>query len=231
MLLEVKNLFSGYGNIEILKDVSFYLNEKETHIIFGLNGSGKTTLLKTLGGILKPTKGKIFLNGEEITNLLPRDRVKKGMLYVPEWGFFPDLTVLENIIISSSILYKYNKKNLNDILKFFPELKTKLNEKAETLSGGQRKMLILAMALSTHSKLLLFDEPSSGLSPFYVNEIIKIIKNLKTMGFTFLISEQNFKFLDIADKLIILDNGQIISEDIPEAIEKNKGLAEKILNL
>ncbi|MGC8673137.1 MAG: ABC transporter ATP-binding protein [Thermoplasmata archaeon] len=230
-MLKVENVHSGYGDIEIIKGVSFEIKNNETKVLLALNGSGKTTLLKTLSGILPVKEGRIILNNEDITTLNPRERTRRKMLYAPEWGVFPELSVYENLIVASSISQKNVKNNINDVIKLFPELSGKVKDRAASLSGGQRKMLIIAMAIVSGANLLLLDEPSSGLSPLYVEKLIKTINKLKNMGFSFLIAEQNSSFTKVADSVMIMDLGKIIFEGNKEEILKNEEIKKKFFSL
>jgi len=230
-MLKVENLHSGYGDIEIIKGVSFEIKNNETKVLLALNGSGKTTLLKTLSGILPVKKGRIILNNEDITTLNPRERTRRKMLYAPEWGIFPELSVYENLIVASSISQKNVKNNINDVIKLFPELSGKVKDRAASLSGGQRKLLIIAMAIVSGANLLLLDEPSSGLSPRYVENLIKTLNELKNMRFSFLIAEQNSSFTKVADGVMIMDLGKIIFEGKKEEILKNEEIKKKFFSL
>lgn len=230
-MLKVEDLHSGYGDIEIIKGVSFEINKNETKVLLALNGAGKTTLLKTLSGILPVNRGRIILNGEDITLLPPRDRTKKKLLYAPEWGIFPDLTVYENLLVASSVMPRGSKIDIKETIGLFPELSKKMKERAAALSGGQRKMLIIAMAIASGANILLLDEPSSGLSPIYVEKVIQIVEELKKMGFSFLIAEQNSSFTRIADKVIIMDLGKITFEGNKEEILKNEEIKKRFFSL
>jgi len=230
-MLKVENVHSGYGDIEIIKGVSFEIKNNETKVLLALNGSGKTTLLKTLSGILPVKAGRIILNDEDITTLNPRERTRRKMLYAPEWGIFPELSVYENLIVASSISTKNFKNNINDVIKLFSELSGKVKDRAASLSGGQRKMLIIAMAIVSGANLLLLDEPSSGLSPLYVEKLIKTLDELKNMDFSFLIAEQNSSFTKVADSVMIMDLGKITFEGKKEEILKNEEIKKKFFSL
>ncbi|MFP3228261.1 MAG: ABC transporter ATP-binding protein [Caldisphaera sp.] len=209
-MLKVEHMYSGYGDLKIIKDVTFNVNNDESVVILGLNGAGKTTLLKSIAGFVKIFSGKIFFDDKDITNLDAYKRSKFGITMIMEQAIFPDLTVKENMEIAYSKNAKSNfNKELVDALNSFPELKTFLNIKAQALSGGQRKMLSMAMALLAKPKLLILDEPSSGLSPLMVSRIVKYAALLKEKGITMLIAEQNPSFIDIADRVIVLESGAI----------------------
>ncbi len=230
-MLRVEGLVCGYGDLDIIKGISFDLNDNGIKVILSLNGGGKTTLLKTLSGLLPTKRGKIILDGTDITNAPPRVRVKKGILFIPEWGVFPTLTIRENLIIAASVGNRSSANEALGALSYFPELKNRFADKAGSLSGGQRKMLMLAMAVASGARTLLLDEPSSGLSPSYVEKVLEAIKVMRNENLTFLIAEQNPSFSEISDELMILELGTIISKGKYEEIRKNDEIRKKFFSL
>ncbi|MGC8515998.1 MAG: ABC transporter ATP-binding protein [Thermoplasmata archaeon] len=230
-MLKINNLVCGYGDLDIIRGVSFDIEDNQVKVLLSLNGGGKTTLLKSLSGLIQPKEGTISLDGKDITNASPRERAKSGMLYIPEWGIFPNLSVRENLIIASSNREKSNNFDISSVVSRFTELKERMFEKAASLSGGQRKILMLAMAVASGSKLFLLDEPSSGLSPAFVDRVLDTIKQLKEDGMTFLIAEQNPSFSEISDEIMILDLGKIISRGKYEELRKNDEIRKKFFSL
>ncbi|MEM0121400.1 MAG: ATP-binding cassette domain-containing protein [Thermoprotei archaeon] len=230
-MLKVNDLRCGYGDLDVIRGVSFELKDNEIKVLLSLNGGGKTTLLKTLSGLIPIKGGNIFLDDVDISHSSPRERVKHGMLYIPEWGVFPSLTVKENLIIAASTIRGRNRYDVEGALTHFPDLKNRLSDKAGSLSGGQRKMLMLAMAAVSGAKVLLMDEPSSGLSPSYVDKVIETIKILKDEGMTFLIAEQNSSFSEISDELMILELGSIVLKGKYENIKRNDEIKRKFFSL
>lgn len=230
-MLKVIDIVCGYGDLEIIKGISFDIEEGQVKVLLSLNGSGKTTLLKSLSGIIPIRSGRIILDGKDITDESPRERVRRGMLYVPEWGIFPTLSVRENIILASSVGKRKSNFDLSLIDEWFPDLNGRLSERAASLSGGQRKILMLAMAVASGSKMLLLDEPSSGLSPSFVDRVLDTLKLLKEKGVTLLIAEQNPSFSEISDELIILELGKIISKGKYEELRKNDEIQKKFFSL
>ncbi len=230
-MLKVSELSCGYKDLEIIHGISFNLEQGQIKVLLSLNGGGKTTLLKTLSGLIEAKSGKVILNNEDITYFPPRERVKRGMLYIPEWGIFPNLTVKENIIVASNSSSSSSGLDMNFIFEKFKELKDKMDNKAASLSGGQRKLLMLAMAVSSGAKLLLLDEPSSGLSPSYVDRLIDIIKGLRDNGITFLIAEQNPSFSEISDEIMVLELGRIVASGKYEDLKKNNEIKSKFFSL
>ncbi|MDP8003611.1 MAG: ATP-binding cassette domain-containing protein, partial [Caldisphaera sp.] len=204
------------------KNINFEVNDKETVLVLGLNGAGKTTLLKTISGFVKIFSGKIFFDGKDLSRFDAYKRAKYGITMIMESAIFPDLKVKENLEIAFSKTKESNfNQELNEVLKIFPELKQFLNFKAQALSGGQRKMLSIAMSILSKPKLLILDEPSAGLSPIMVSRVIKYISMLKDKGMTMLIAEQNPSFMPIAEQVMIIDSGQLKLSGKPDEILKN----------
>ena len=223
-MLEVKGLQVYYGMIQALKDVSFEVNQGEVIALIGANGAGKTTILHTVSGLLQPTKGSVIFEGQDITKVPAHKIVSLGMAHVPEGRrVFAQLTVLENLRLGA-----YTRKDKNEmeetlkmIYKRFPRLEERKNQVAGTLSGGEQQMLAMGRALMSHPKIILMDEPSMGLSPIFVEEVFKIIRDISAEGVTVLLVEQNAKkALNIADRAYVLETGNIILQ----------GDAKKLMN-
>ena len=223
-MLSVNNLQVHYGMIQAIKDVSFEVNEGEVIALIGANGAGKTTILHTVSGLLQPTKGSVIFEGQDITKVPAHKIVSLGMAHVPEGRrVFAQLTVLENLKLGA-----YTRKDKNEmeetlqmIYKRFPRLEERKNQIAGTLSGGEQQMLAMGRALMSHPKIILMDEPSMGLSPIFVEEVFKIIRDISAEGVTVLLVEQNAKkALNIADRAYVLETGNIILQ----------GDAKKLMN-
>jgi branched-chain amino acid transport system ATP-binding protein len=213
MLLKVENLTAYYENIRALENISIEINKGELVAIIGPNGAGKTTLLKCISGLLKPKTGKIFFENTEITHLSPWERVKLGIITVPEGRrLFPYLTVLENLYVGAYMRKNKDVSNdINEIFKLFPILKERSNQLAGTLSGGEGQMLAIGRGLISKPKLLLMDEPSMGLMPRLVDEIFDVIDKLRKSGLSILLVEQNaMKALSIANRAYMLETGRIV---------------------
>jgi len=198
------------------------IREGELVSLIGPNGSGKSTFLKVVSGLLFPTKGKIYFLKEDITNYPVEKRIKMGIGYFLQGGeVFLNLTIYENLKMGGFGLKEKDFKNsLEEIFSLFPLLKKYLNKRAGLLSGGERQALALGIVLMRKPKLLLLDEPSAGLAPFLVKEIIEKIKMIKErFKTTILLVEQNVKeALKIATSVYLLKNGKVISEEKPENI-------------
>lgn len=211
MQLEAREIVSGYESIEVLHSVSLQTKNYGVVGIIGPNGSGKSTLLKTLVGLIKPKKGRIFLNGENITGSDPNVLLKRGLAMVPQGRtVFPEMTVLENMEMGAyTIPKKHLDERLEKVYELLPVLKERENQLAGTLSGGEQTMLCLGRALIVNPKILLLDEPSLGLAPKLVNTVYNRIEEIKRSGRTLVIVEQNVrKILEIADYIYVLDLGK-----------------------
>lgn len=212
-LLEVKDLEVSYGVIRAIKGISFQVEEGEIIALIGANGAGKTTTLHTISGLMKPDKGSVIYNGEDITKKPAYQIVSMGMAQVPEGRrVFSNLTVLDNLKLGA--YSRKNKDEIKDSIKYvyekFPRLEERKNQVAGTLSGGEQQMLAMGRALMSRPKLVLMDEPSMGLSPLLVNEIFDIIRSINENGTTVLLVEQNAKkALEIADRGYVLETGSI----------------------
>ncbi len=219
MLLRVRNLFAGYGNLVALKGISLHINRGEIVAIIGANGAGKTTLMRAIMGLIEIIDGSITLNNEEITYAPTEKIAKKGCVLIPEGRqVFAPLSVKENLLLGASArAIKPSKaeitEDLRKVLSIFPQLKSRLHQLAGTLSGGEQQMLAIGRALMARPAILMMDEPSLGLSPIVAKEIFKIILELRTQGNTILLVEQNARAtLKIADRGYVFETGKCIME-------------------
>lgn len=214
MLLEIKDLWVSYGGSNILRGISFGVEEGSIVTFLGNNGAGKTTTLRTISGLKTPESGEIWFAGKRIDGKLPQDIIKQGLGHVLEGrALFPYMSVLENLMIGAYL--QKNRKLINndleEIFSHFPILKERRRQQARTLSGGEQQMLAIARALMGKPKLLLLDEPSLGLSPMMVREIGKIIQEINGRGVSVLLVEQNARLaLDIAQKGYLLETVEIV---------------------
>lgn len=210
-LLEVSNVVSGYGSTDVLHGVSVNVDQNEIVTIIGPNGAGKSTLFKTIMGYLIPSTGNISFLGEDVTKLEPNKKVEKGLAYVPQLeNIFPSLSIRENLEMGGySKDIEAIKKGIERAYGAFPILKDRRNQRARTLSGGQRQMLALSMALMTQPALLLLDEPSAGLAPKVAEEVFNQINILHKEGIGIMIIEQDaHRSLSISDRGYVLTMGQ-----------------------
>ncbi|NIO04603.1 MAG: ATP-binding cassette domain-containing protein [Proteobacteria bacterium] len=230
-VLETKNLVSGYGETDILHDVSIELKEKEIVSIIGPNGAGKSTLLKTIFGLLRPRGGVVELIGAEVTGLSPDRIVRKGMSYVPQVdNVFPSLTIQENLEMGAFIRTDDYGDKLEEVYELFPLLQERKNDKVGKLSGGQRQMIAMGRALMLDPRVLLLDEPSASLAPILVGMIFEKIIDINKTGVAIMVVEQNAReTLKISDRGYVLAMGRKVFEDTGKAILENKEVGKLYL--
>ncbi len=225
-MLEIKNLYSGYGDFDVLKGVNLEVNPQEIVALIGPNGSGKTTILKSVFNIAKVKSGKINFEGKSIRKLKTHELIKMGIVYIPQGRVvFDDLTIRENLEIGIEFIgdKEVVKNRLINVYRRFPILKNRRKSLAYELSGGQRQMLALGRALMFKPKLMLLDEPSLGLSPKLIKELFLLISSLKKEGVSILIVEQNAKkAIEIADRTYLLENGKIVLSGGKEIVKNKK---------
>lgn len=231
-MLKVDNLNVYYGGIHALKGVSVEVNEGEIVTIIGSNGAGKSTLLNSISGLLKPRSGEILYKGEKL-GYYPHKIVKKGICQVPEGRLiFANLTVRDNLFMGAYLRgdKKAIEEDLEKVFNIFPRLKEREKQMAGTLSGGEQQMLAMGRGLMSSPELILLDEPSLGLAPLLVKTIFDIITDIKTMGKTILLVEQNaYKALAIADRAYVLEQGVITMSGHAKDIATNPKIQEAYL--
>jgi len=234
-LLKVDKINVFYGDVQALWDVSFEVREGEIVALLGSNGAGKTTTLKTISGILVPRSGRIYFKGQDITFIEPHKRVEMGIAHVPEGrGIFPKLTVIENL--KAAAYTKRARDKFYDTLEFvfnlFPILKERRNQLAGTLSGGEQQMLAIARGLILRPTLLMLDEPSLGLAPKLVLEVLNLIPKLRNEGYTILLVEQNvYHALRIADRAYILETGRIVKSGLAKNLLEDEDVKRAYLGM
>ncbi|NOX24794.1 MAG: ABC transporter ATP-binding protein [Deltaproteobacteria bacterium] len=232
-MLKIKNLTAAYGRVRVLKGISLHVNKGEIVCLIGANGAGKTTLLSSISGLLRPLTGEIILNG----TLIPRraDKiVALGCSLVPEGRqVFAPMTVRENLILGAYVQYRKDKKALagiETVYDLFPVLRERAEQLAGTLSGGEQQMLAMGRALMAKPKLIMLDEPSTGLAPLIVKNIFKIIQRMRTAGATVLLIEQNARAaLKIADRGYVIETGKIILQGPASDLLNNRDVQRAYL--
>jgi branched-chain amino acid transport system ATP-binding protein/neutral amino acid transport system ATP-binding protein len=220
-VLAVEGIVAGYSAAdEILKRVDFSLNEREIACVIGPNGAGKSTLLKAIAGLIKPSRGSIRLNGEAINGRAPREIARLGLAYVPqEHNVFPSMTVAENLEMGGYVDRDHAAARMDRIMQRFPVLGRKRRQAARTLSGGERQILAMGMALMVEPKVLLLDEPSAGLSPLAAAGLFEHIRTINGDGVAIALVEQNASdALAISDRAYILVDGRNHRSDVASDI-------------
>ena len=209
-LMQAAGVDAGYGTMQVLWGVDLDVRAGETVLLLGANGAGKTTFLKSLVGLIEARNGSIRLGDADITRMRSSDRMRLGMTYMSELAVFPDLSIDENIRVGAQALgHADPSARVEELYGIFPVLRDKRRNPASSLSGGQRKMLGIAKALAAEPKLLVMDEPSAGLSPLFVKEVLRILGDLRGRGLALLIAEQNIGFLEVATRVFVLEGGRI----------------------
>jgi len=234
-ILIVENLSVSYGKIVALRSISFKVHRGDIVAMLGANGAGKTTTLNALTGVVPVKSGTVTFNGYNITNLSTSKITKMGMVHVPEGRrIFPDLTVGENLRIAAYLFENKNRdlflERRENVFELFPTLKERLNQLGGTLSGGEQQMLAISRALITGCEMLLLDEPSMGLAPMLVKEILSTVKKIAEKGQTILLVEQNAMMaMDIATYSYVLETGNIAYEGTSESIRTQDKIVKAYL--
>ena len=230
-LLSGQNITCGYNSMDIVFDCNIGVNKGEIACIVGPNGAGKSTIMKSLFGLIGIRKGKVLLDGEDITNMLPQERVLKGMGFVPQTNnIFPSLSVQENLEMGAFIENNDPKDMLDYIYGLFPILHDKQNQQAGELSGGQRQQVAVGRALMTNPKVLMLDEPSAGVSPIVMEGIFNKIQEIAKQGTAVLMVEQNAKqALEISDLGFVLNQGKNLFTNTGKSLLDNKEVRKSFL--
>ena len=209
-MIELVQVSKFYGDQPVVDRLSLTVGAGEFCVLLGSSGSGKSTTLRMINRLVEADSGAIRVGGEDVTRLRSSERMRLGMTYMSELAVFPDLSIEENIRIGAQALHHANSAGrIEELYGTFPALREKRRAPASSLSGGQRKMLGIAKALAAEPRLLVMDEPSAGLSPLFVKEVIRILSDLRGRGLALLIAEQNIGFLEVATRVFVLEGGRI----------------------
>jgi len=234
-MLKVVKVEVCYGGIPIIHDVSLEVKQGELVAVVGSNGAGKSTLLKTIAGALHPTKGSITFDDVLINRLATPDIVRLGITYIPEARLiFGPLSVEENLKLGAYIIKDHAviSRNLDFVYDLFPRLKERREQASGTLSGGEQQMLAIGRGLMSNPKLLMLDEPSLGLMPKLVDEMLEAVAKLRTIGMTILLVEQNvFESLEIADRGYVLQTGKTILDGTGKELLNTESIKKAFLGL
>ncbi len=229
-MLQLNDVHAYYGLSHILQGVSLEVNESELVALIGRNGVGKTTTLKSIIGLLRPNKGTVMFDGEDLGKYKDYEISRLGMGYVPQGRhIFKELSVYENLRISL-VTQKYHDDLMEPIFEYFPALKGRMQQKGGTLSGGEQQMLAIGRALITEPKLLLMDEPTEGLMPILVSLMKDTIRAINQSGVSILLVEQVLETaINLSHRIYILEKGRVVYESSSEALAKNRDVAERHL--
>ncbi|MEH7235684.1 ABC transporter ATP-binding protein [Bacillus sp. JJ1562] len=224
-MLKLKEVNSFYGSSHILHGINLEVKQGQVVTLLGRNGMGKTTTMHSIIGFVKKVQGEILFEGQNMASLQSHQIAKKGIGIVPQGRrIFPNLTVTENLTVFAD--FKKGDWNLEKIFHYFPRLKEREKSHAGTLSGGEQSMLSIGRALMRNPKILLLDEPTEGLSPLMVGEVMDVLLKLKESGMSMLLVEQNISTaLRIADDVYILSKGKVVYHDNPEELKNNMDIA------
>jgi len=234
-LLKLQNIETFYGPIRILKGINISVDEGEVVALLGGNAAGKSTTMKTILGLVTPTGGKITFKNQDVTNAAPADRIIRGISSVPEARrLFPSMSVYDNLLMGAyarrNSRWSEIKKDLARIIELFPRVGERLSQNAGTLSGGEQQMVAVGRALMARPQLVLMDEPSMGLAPALVDKIYEIIRQIKELGTSMLIVEQNATMaLSVANRAYVLQNGEIVLEGSGQELLKSEGIRNAYL--
>lgn len=233
MALEVTNLRAGYGKKTVLTDISLRLNDGEIVAVIGVNGAGKSTTLNTIFGLVPPRAGTITYNGREIGGRRPGLNVLDGMTLTPQGArVFPNLTILQNLTMGGYIIRHKSEADARraNVFRLFPLLRERVKQRAGSLSGGERQMLAIGMSLMMNPRLMLIDEPSTGLAPLLVTEMLQHLKRVnREMGTSLLIVEQTQQIMTIADRVYCMKLGRIAVEGTAERFTDREELRKAYL--
>ena len=214
-MLDIQHLHAGYGSIPVLHGVDLKIAAGEAVGILGHNGMGKTTLLRSIMGVLLPTRGSVHFKGQDVTRLLPHQRARVGMAYVPQGrDIFPTLSVLDNLRMGWVKRGRASSDDIDQLLNDFPRLKPLLDRLGGSLSGGEQQLLALARALAGDPAMLLLDEPTEGIQPSIIEEIADTLTTLrKQRALTIVLVEQNLDFIaSLSERVLVIKRGQITGE-------------------
>jgi branched-chain amino acid transport system ATP-binding protein len=234
-MLKVSGIEVFYGDLQVLWDVSFEVRDKEILVLVGANGAGKSTTLKTISGLIKPRKGTIEFDGIRLDQLPPDQVIGKGVVHVPEARrLFREMSVEENLIMGSLSICARKKRaqTMEWVYELFPRMKERRKQAAGTLSGGEQQMCAIGRGLMALPKIMMFDEPSLGLSPILVQEVFEIAKRINKEGVTVLLVEQNVRqTLTMCDRAYVLENGRVVLEGTGKSLMDNPHVKEAYLGI
>ncbi|HUG88516.1 MAG TPA: ABC transporter ATP-binding protein [Actinomycetota bacterium] len=229
----MRGVYTSYGPVEVLRDISLEVPEGKITCLLGANAAGKSTTLKTILGMVKPTAGEIYLRGERIDGENTQKIVAQGVTMVPEGRrLFGKMSVRENLEIGTQLREDDEgmRRDMERVLELFPRLRERLDQKAGTLSGGEQQMCAIGRALMAGPKVLLMDEPSMGLAPILVEQVFEVVQEINKQGTTIFLVEQNANMaLSVADRGYVLQTGEVVMSDTAKALRENPKTREAYL--
>lgn len=234
VFLRLEDVVAGYGDSEVLHGLSLSVHDGEVVALVGRNGVGKTTTLRSILGVITPRAGRVTYRGGDITSLEATETVRRGLALVPEdRRIFPDLTVRENLQLASLGGSQSGiRLSIVEALDRFANLADRVDNLGSSLSGGEQQMLTIARALVGGADLIMFDEPTEGLAPFIVQDVMTAIRELNAQGITVLLVEQNVQVaLELADRIYIIEQGVIVYEGTPADLERDQQILDRYLGV
>lgn len=241
-LLEIRNIVAGYGRTRVLKDISMSVGAGEAVAVLGANGAGKSTLMKCIAGLVRPSEGRVLLEGTDITAIPAERRASLGVVLAPEGrGIFATLSIEENLLVGATALrrrfgareaWRRTSEGLDRVFDLFQVLRARRKDLASRLSGGQQQMLAIGRALMAHPKLLLLDEPCLGLAPKVGNDVYAALRVLRGQGQSLIVVEESTRrALAFVDRACVLKLGRKVMEDRAEALTRDEALLEAYFGL
>ena len=234
-MLKVNSINVYYGDLQVLWDVSFEVKEKEIVVLVGANGAGKSTIIRTISSLLTPKSGSIECEGIRLDRLPPNKIIEQGIVHVPEGRrLFSEMSVEENLIMGSLYTEAKHKRyqTMDYVYTLFPRLKERRKQMAGTLSGGEQQMLAIGRGLMSLPKVMMFDEPSLGLSPLLVQDVFKLVRTINSEGVTILLVEQNVRqTLGMCHRAYVLENGRVVLQGTGSELLENEQVKEAFLGI
>ena len=232
-ILEVRDLWAGYGATMVVRGLGLAVETGQTVVIIGPNGHGKTTLLRTVTGLIRPKRGEVLLDGERVDGRTPEHLAGLGMVHVPQGDqLFPDMTVEDNLVMGAFLpaSWKQRRRSLERVYDLIPKLRERSDQRARTLSGGERRLVGLGRGLMREARILMIDEPSLGLAPVAIETVYGAIREIHEAGTTILLVEENFTHIgDVADVVHIVEMGSIVRSGSLEELSKDRTVVETYL--
>jgi branched-chain amino acid transport system ATP-binding protein len=233
--LAVRGISAGYGETTIVRDVSLDVRPGETLVIVGPNGHGKTTLLRAISGLVRPSAGELELDGRRLDGMRAEERTGLGLIHIPQGDhLFPDLSVEENLLMGAFPRASWGGRHeaLDRVYEIFPALPERRDQRARTLSGGERRMVAVGRGLMRSPRLLLIDEPSLGLAPVIIEAVYETIAKIAAQDVSILLVEENFSHIEgVADRVCVFEMGRIVRTGSPAEIAADETLAHSYLGV